>query len=241
MRSRLVLIVALLLACAVPARAAFPTVATENGGGNAATTSHTINLPSGIVSGDLLVAYMVLRGNETFTWPGGWTVVLSLNQSTLSKTEIAFRRADGGEGASITVTTSGGALTSAFTTYRITGHHTTSDPEGTIITDTSGNQDPPSHTASWGAEDNLWFASAHWDNGDREVIGYSTNYTNGRHDRLSDLAANAALASARRELNTATENPGGIDVEFGVNATVATLVIRPASGAAAVRRKVVVY
>src|SRR3990172_7113539 len=126
-RSKLLLLFMASLFCTIlvqPAQAAFPTVQTTNTSvDNTATMSHTVNLPSGIVSGNLLIVVAGFKGgsNTVVSWPGGWTGGLNKDQGTNVKIAAAWRQADGTEGATITVGTNNN-VKSSHLSYRITGH-----------------------------------------------------------------------------------------------------------------------
>ena len=206
---------------------AFPIVAATNTSTDSSTNSHTVNLPSGIVSGNLLIVAFLSDPDKTITFPAGWTKVYDDQSLNTVQFAVAFRRADGTEGATITVTTSGGPTTdSAHNSYRITGHHTTSDPEASA--DSGGENTNPDAlilTPSWGAEDTLWIVTYGW-----QVSGthsaYPTNYSG------SQISVNGC-ASATRDLNATSENPGTATVGSAVVWSAATVGIRPAPAAGA--------
>ncbi len=97
-------------------------------------TSHAINLPSGIASGNLLLLWFTMDGavGNAVTTPSGWTLM----QSTIAATNADFgilycRTADGSEGSTVTITSTGTAQSSAAVCLRITGHSGTVDSQGT--------------------------------------------------------------------------------------------------------------
>ena len=204
---------------------AFPQVAAVNGGGNTTnTTSHTVNLPSGIVSGNLLLVFFASDGTPTITFPSGWTQLFQTAGGTDVKFGAWYRIADGTEGATITVTTSASEC-SNHTSYRITGYSGT--PEvGTSATGNSTTPNPPSLTPSWGAKDTLWFA-CQGNDGSTATTAYPTNYTNGRNDNNSVSDPTASVATARRELNAASEDPGTFTIATARNWVANTVAVKP--------------
>jgi hypothetical protein len=221
---------------------AFPSVAAVNGGfDSTASTSHTFNLPSGIVSGNLLIMFGTmtnLSSDPTMTWPAGWTQLYSQafdgTDAVFGKADCYFRRADGGEGGSITVTVDVSSIES-HTSYRITGHHTTTDPEGGSATGGKDvNPNPPDlNPAGWGAEDTLWIAAAQYgDNQGPDITGFPASYTNTREDS-NTVDSSAITGTARRELNAASENPGTFTATSHIWGA-GTVAIRPAAAAAGV-------
>ena len=202
---------------------AFPVVETTATTATAAGTSHTVTLPTGIANGDLLIIFGGSNTNTTFGYPAGWTELWDAGGGTAAGSG-AFRRADGGEGASVTVTTAASAQC-GWVAYRISGHHTTSDPEDAVAaTGVGTTPDPPSTPASWGTEDNLWLAGGAHDN--TTVNTAPTNYTN-----LLSASANGTAYSSRRALAATTENPGTFGVGTSDDWITNTIVIRPAAAA----------
>jgi hypothetical protein len=211
---------------------AFPQVAAQNNGNEAsATTSHTVNLPASIVSGNLLLVQFTVLGDGTVTWPAGWTSLYDVSVGAGEVTHsVRFRRADGGEGATITLTTSVSGKSSHLSS-RITGHHTSTDPEvGTVAEGDSTAPDPPSLSPSWGAEDTLWFAEISYDTG-ADTTAYPTNYTNGRVERRAGESDSASTAEARRELNASSDDPDALTLQFTRDWTANLIAIRPAGAA----------
>lgn len=179
-----------------------PHIADRNGGAttNDTTTDHTINLPTNIVAGDLLFIFLVIGPTQGgLTTPSGWT-----KESQNTQWILYSKTATGSEGASetISVTLAGSA---AYTTMRITGWNSFefsffNGPNNTT-------PDPPSLAPTWGADDTLWLACFGEGNGNRAVVTYPTNYTNGRNDRWND-GLGFALGSATRLLNATSDDPG---------------------------------
>src|SRR5580765_342760 len=99
---------------------AFPVIAAGNTSTNASGTSHTVNLPTGIVAGNLLVVVFGGSAAATLTWPAGWTQFLT-GGATGAVLNAAYKLADGSEGSTITVTSGATSLTSNARSYRITG------------------------------------------------------------------------------------------------------------------------
>ncbi len=205
----------------------YPVVAAENGGNNTTeSTEHTVNLPSDISVGDLLLVFFVSDAGITITFPEGWT---QLFQTTNIYVKVGawYRIAEGGEGATITVTTSTSEMT-AHTSYRITGYSGT--PEvGTPATGLDANPDPPSLTPSWGAKDTLWFAVQ--GNDDKDIVSaYPTDYTDGRND-YANAAGGCGVGSARRELNAESENPLPFTISASEQWVTNTVAIQPSVAA----------
>lgn len=203
------------------------TIASGNDTGNA--TSHTVNLPSGTVSGNLMITQVSMDGNTTLTWPAGWTVLAPATSSGGDGTqEVRYRFADGGEGASMIVTTAGSEAGS-WISYRITLAHASTPPEaGITTTGSSGSPNPPSVTASWGAEDNLFIATYGWGVGNQGHTSFPTGYTGSQTVATFSNTNVAASAMATKAATAATDDPGNATIS--TSTWVAnTLVVRPAA------------
>ncbi len=184
----------------------FPVVAATNHSvGNG--TSHTIDLPAGIEAGDLLIVFFANDSDTDLTWPEGWTEFFVNDWQYVLHLSVAYRKADGGEGATITVT-SDRSRHSSHISYKITGMI---DPDiqapeaSTGVTGTSTNPDPDELTPTGGAKDYLWVAvSAN----DREWLAtaYPTNYVDGETYASGALGA-CTISVATRNLNAVSENP----------------------------------
>ena len=213
---------------------AFPQVAATNTSieDAADVTSHTVSLPASISSGDLLILIFGHDGSGTVSWPVGYTEIHdALADIDAAGIAIAYRQADGGEGASITVTTSS-SQKSAHVTYRITGHidPATQVPEdSTGATGTSTTPDPDSLTPTGGAKDYLWIACG-VANAEPTVDGIPTNYTDGLHVAGAFEGGNCRTYSARRELNASCEDPGTFTIGSSSEWRAVTLAIHPATG-----------
>lgn len=125
------------------------------------TISHNINLPSGIVSGELLMAFI---GNDSTSSvnsiTSGWSLVPGVS-STLDlggnvTGSVYYKVADGTEGATITVGLTGSSQSLASVVFRISGY---GDFNG-ILGNTSN---PPEVTNSFGLSDTLYIAFACYD------------------------------------------------------------------------------
>ena len=197
----------------------FPVVqATNTSATTTAGTSHTVNLPSGIVSGNLLIAlFSGFFGSGTtpvdISWPLGWTEFFEQDASTSTlhlAVAGAYRLADGNEGASITVTTNLSVL-AAHNTYRISGaaDPATQPPEAAAISYTAAAAgiDPPSLTPTGGAKDYLWLAVAGWRRTGLSATTSPTNYTDAIEGSSAGGASGTKLRSLRRQLNAASEDP----------------------------------
>lgn len=209
---------------------ASPTVAATNTSEETtATSSHGVDLPAGVVSGNLIVSVFSSDGDSTVSFPAGYTEFFELMAGSRNTLSFAYRQADGGEGASFTVTTSADRQ-SAHVTYRITGHENpaTQAPEastGATETSLDTNPDPDSITPTGGSKDYL-FIAAHGHNNDRTTTAFPTSYSNGLSEQGSGGGA-CGVASAERQLTATSEDPGTFTISAGAEWVAATIAIHP--------------
>lgn len=211
---------------------AFPQVqSTSSGNSGANVTSQDITLPSGISAGDLILIFFNNDGAQVIsvTSPAsGWEgpVGQDVSPSNSNRLSVLWRWADGSEGATITVSISS-TEGCAWTCYRISGADQTTDPElSTATTGTSTAPNSGSLSPSWGAEDTLWFSVYGWD-GNQSHSTYPTNYgSNQLTDRWANVAG-AGIASASRELNASSEDPGAGAIGGSDQWVAYTVAVRP--------------
>jgi len=206
----------------------FPIVAGVNGGKNETdSTSHTVNLPSGISVGDLLIVFFVSDGNPTITFPSGWTQLFNVNNGSVVRFGAWYRIADGTEGSTINVTTSASEQ-SAHISYRIINY--SGVPEaGTATTGFSSLPDPPTLTPSWGAKNTLWISAVGYDYY-YTVSEYPTNYVGGRND-FANTTGGVGVGTAWRKLNASSEDPDVFNISANDQWVANVVAIAPSTNA----------
>lgn len=216
---------------------AFPQVQTTNSGNSGANaTSHTVTLPTGLTSGDLIIVAFAhddagAAVTASVTSPAsGWSTLVNNrvanDAGTTARVSVFYRWADGSEGASITVTTTG-SEGSAYATYRISGADTGTNPEATTNAPSSSNSpDPPNLAPSWGSDDNLFIVAYGWD-GNQSHSSYPANYGS---NQLTNRWANnngAGIAMATRNLAAASDNPGTAGISGSEQWAAITIAVKP--------------
>ena len=198
---------------------AYPSVDAENGGfyDGALTDTFTLNLPSGIAVGDLILMLFSGSGNILGVPTAsmvGWTELFQQQVGGADADAIGlaafYKVATAPMGATATATTDI-TCRAAHTSLRIS--HWTAIECGVAATGDSENPDPPNLAPSWGAAYNLWLAvcgTAGWG-----MSEFPSLYTDLRTDRTTGTYG--ATHSARRELTAASENPGVFTIESGVS------------------------
>lgn len=201
----------------------FPVVAggsaTVTDGGGSSSTAFSINLPSGVSSGDLILLFISTVAGVTLTLTG-YTSLLSAGSHTPN---VYYKHAAGGE--TTAAGTFSGSTTYGAEAYRITGASVSLAPAiSAIATATSVSPNSASLTSGFGLVNTLWL-SLFATGGAAFLTGTPTNYT--IVCNLSTTGGGGLLGGAARNLNAATEDPPS----FGINANVAwaayTLAVSP--------------
>ena len=197
---------------------------TEYGVGAASAASHTLTLPSGIVSGQMLLIINRLSGGaNTSTVPSGWSQVTG---TILNNLTTAFFKISDGTETSVVIA----FLSSAKCLSTLLIISPASTVAGSFNTQTA---DPPSLSPSWGSDDNLWLAVGSLRSTDA-VSSYNSpptgfdleSYTE-TTDGGADSTTDCQLFIASREEAAATVNPSA----WGINGTASV----PRSGTFAIQ------
>src|SRR3990167_4578908 len=136
----------------------------------------TVNMPAGIVAGDLLIVICAADVADTITQSGGtdWTKLEQTNNSTVIGLVIFAKIAAGGDTLTLT---SSGSNDIACVSLRITGHGvtdvTTDIKKGTSATGTDGSPNPPSLDTG-ASKDYLWIECFAADDDD-DTTNYETS------------------------------------------------------------------
>ena len=205
-----------------------------------AALTRSINMPSNLAAGDLIVieynAQDTGGGTNVNMTTNLGTFTRALNGSvptTTNKYAVFYKWSDGTEsGGSVTISHSSGATInkSIYASRRITGSHFSKTPVfGTPATGT-GVFNPPPVTATWGSDDNLFIASISQARGGANAISeYPTNYTAGTG--LIN-ATHGIVGVATRNLSSDTDDPSVFTITAATGGFANfTLVVGPAPAA----------
>lgn len=125
-------------------------------------TSHTPTMPSGIVSGDLLLFFMSIDGSQTVTTDTDYTQIKSiLTSGSAARLHISYRQAD----ASANDTPTHSVTSSERAThivYRISGHENPATQAPEVSTGATGSSSTPNTdtvTPTGGSKDYLFIAA----------------------------------------------------------------------------------
>lgn len=123
----------------------------------------TVNvpMPSGIVAGETLLLFIIIKGGSYNTAPSGWTLAINTPVSGSAGTPAfhLFKKTAVGNEGTATFTLSAGRAWAAV----VVRVGDAMQVEGAAAYLTGGGNaaaNPPSVTPSWGDEEALWFAAA---------------------------------------------------------------------------------
>jgi hypothetical protein len=205
------------------------------------STSHTVALPSDVASGDLLLIVFNYRNytvpGVTLTTPSGWVLVDSSvtdNENSVSLYVFA-RIASGSEGSTVSVTSSANAR-SAHCSICIAGHDAAVSPSvsGILVSKALNDEfpyglpNPPSLTASWGSDKNLWVAVCGISLGGRTYTAAPGDYAKTEFaTNTSSLASRCSTAVAHRYLLSDSDDPSTFNLGAEDYWKTMSLVIKP--------------
>jgi hypothetical protein len=192
------------------------------------TTSHTINLPASIVSGDGLIISMAMTGVGQDPTITGWNLRQYVQAGSTS-IAIFTRTANGTEGATVTASTNQ-ARKSAHTSVRVSrwgGNDLTDIHVSDATTGTSFFPDITSTTVPWGVKKSLFMQAVGIDGG-RTVTAYPTNYPDNRLNPNVFTAVGTALAT--RLLKAGIEDPDAFTISASDQWAAFLVVVEPNYG-----------
>lgn len=195
-------------------------------------TSHTVTLPSGIASGDLLLIFFSCDGDGTpITWPSGandaFTEIVAAANGSDVTLAVAYRKANGSEPSTVEVVTNT-SQRSAHASYRITGAEDPATQAPEASSSATGGDDSPnpaSLSPTGGIKDYLWIASQGHDR-DRTTDAFPTSYAGGISTQGSG-ANSAGVGCAERDRNIATEDPGVFTISTADQWVAFTIAVHP--------------
>jgi hypothetical protein len=220
---------------------AFPTVVSATTHPFATqSTNHNVPGQSPSAGNLILIAFALDGGDRTVTTPTDFTL-LAVDDPAVNTTGASGRLgiyakvATGSEGTANVNFVSDGSRAGAAHQYII------SDWGGTLATDVDVSSatipqasDPAAVTADWGSADNLFIAVAAIFDDDLNYTVAPSNYSNLLNSVTGNGGAGTGggLGSARRELASASDDPGVFTVETGSGTFefVTTIVIKPSGG-----------
>jgi hypothetical protein len=208
-----------------------------------ATVNQAADLPATVDANDLLaVVYSWLGAstNNIATPPSGYTEIMAqVNRDNLANMAVYAKIADGSEDGGTATAVVDSATTGTAIAIRVTAASWFKDlaglEVGTAAVQAGTAPDPPSLTASWGAEDNLFIAVGVAADDDVSFTDPPTNYVD-LANVVSGGGTNSGCScgAAFRELTGATDNPDAFTLASSESWVANTLVVRPAGAVAGI-------
>lgn len=200
--------------------------------------NHLVAMPATVNAGDLLL--MMYAGDDsiaaaTLTTPTDWSALSGPTDSPSSAQFVVYGKDAVGDEDGTTVdvvcsTTQKGVAH----VWRISGWGGTLADDvdvGTAATGTSTTPNPPSVTAGWGSDTNL-FISCFGGNNDNTVSAFPTSYTgNNNSNNSTGGTGGATVASCSRALTAASDDPSTFTWSESTGWVAQTIVVKPAAAA----------
>ena len=181
----------------------------------ASAAPHVVNMPSGIVAGDLLLVVIGVLGISSVS--AGWTA--------LDTTTAQYRIATGTSADALSVTATG-TFTLTAVAYCISDY--VGVPVSASVQATSATHDPPAVTPAWGLKNTLWFVQASSSTAvGTGFISFPANYDHPYYLIPSGTSNSIfRLWTARRRLRAATEDPGPLTSGVSVAVRARTIAVQ---------------
>jgi hypothetical protein len=185
-----------------------------------------VNLPAGIVAGEILLLFCNLGGGTASGWTAAFTPSFVFEGCCLWKV------ADGSEGASVTLTHGfGGTGHGGAVAYRISGGQSV-EASAAPASGTSTAPDPASLTPSWGTAKTLWFAAMAANRtgggGTITVSAAPTGFTNLQQAiGISSFPVGNRMAVAQKDERVSSQDPAAFTMSPSLNWAAYTVAVRP--------------
>lgn len=206
---------------------AYPSViATNTSEESSNTTTHTVSLPSGIVSGSLVFIFFASDGDHSWANLQGWTLLRVANNGTACGLSVIYKFCTGSEGGSVTLTTNENEQ-SAHISWRISGDAGSGTPPdvSTGATGSDDSPDPDNCNPADGTKDYLVIAVEGNDDDDN-VTAYPLPDNNTTKDSISaNNSCNVGVCSD--ELNVSQYNPDVFTLASGEQWSACTVMVHP--------------
>lgn len=215
---------------------AFPSVrSTATTNGTTASATPVVNLPATIRAGDVLLAIVRVAASGAIGWPAGWNELFddASDAAAADQAAMAWRKADGTEGATITLSSGNGKFAACVRAVQDAADPNIQPPEfATLAIGTSTAPNPGSLTPTGGAKDYLWMWVGCWEGEQTSPpAGNPTNYSSpsgANSGTGGTVDTNVRVATAIRQLNAASEDPGSWTISVSDDWTATVVAFHPA-------------
>lgn len=220
---------------------AFPTVVdTQVTDGTVAASTATINLPGqGVIKGnDLLIIFFRCAVAGALTWPDSdWQELVDASPDGADdQVGIAWKRARGNEGTTVTMGANGNGKFAALS-WLIRGDDMAIAPQlSTVATGSSATPDATSLSPTGGAKDYLWILMYCWEGEQNSgssppAAGPPSTYSNAigaDTGAAGAVTTNCQVASARKTANATSEDPGSWNIVTSDDWSAYVMAVHPA-------------
>lgn len=186
-----------------------------------------VSFPS-LASGDLLILMAAADNVPIFNLSAAFTPMSIVTHTGFEMELAVWRRiADGTEPDLVALgQNTGAARSSAWIMIGINGHNAASVPGiASFVEATTANPDPPSVTAAWGSEENLFIAVAAWD-GNVSLTSPPSGYTTwGTSSRVANVNG-CGVAYGAKLATSASDDPGTFTISGSEQTLSTTVVVR---------------
>jgi len=196
-------------------------------------SSQTVNLPTTVNDGDLLLISASTYDSGVINTPTGFTSLFSDEINASGYLLCCAKVADGSESAStVTLSFQGSSSTAATQVHRISswsGDIASGIGLSLHIGSASllSSLDPPALTAPWGSDKNLWIASSFYTDDDISPSSYPPGYTGTVAVSGGGSNNGCSVATAYKVALSGSEDPGNFNLTGSEYAKNYTMVIRP--------------
>jgi hypothetical protein len=196
---------------------AFPSIRSFNTtNGTTATGTPVINLPATIRAGDIIWVFFRVAVAGAIGWPDAtWNEMFdSSPDGADDQNAAAWRKADGTEGATITLTCTSGKFAAVSYAIQDSADPTIRPPElSTVAIGTTAQPNATTCTPTGGAKDYLWLTFVGQEGEQTGITSYPTNYTLGQSGLVNSgtaaaVTTNVTIQAAARQANAASEDAG---------------------------------
>lgn len=218
---------------------AFPTIDSSVSDGKADSGSHTVAMPATVNTGILLAFATWDQNSNVIGWDTGgdvgtWTELYSDDSLGSTTAKCYYIQCDSGDASTNITVTNSLNQSIQYVIFALSGVDTAASPfiDYTYDEGNDANPDPPSETADWGSDDNLWFAVTHNNSG---TNGWCSVWPDDTTDtgQVREAAGSHAVTAwgLRYDTALATWDPSTFTKDGSDNWGAATVVVKPtASG-----------
>ena len=183
----------------------------------AASTSFNISYPTVKAGNDLICHFQVDR-DATFTYPSDWTLVdeLSAGPVDVISSSIGFKKSDGTESGTFTVSTSASGVAAGIVLSigAVAGDVPTGEDVGSVSPVASVNPDPPGINLNRSGNHNIVvIAMCAWADFSTTISAYPTGFASDRHtDNVGAVGGLGYALATRPAFNSSATNPGAFTI-----------------------------